>query len=196
MLGNKPVATTTPELDWRASRTMGGGAVIDSAYHEIYTVEALMGSPVRAVQARLATLKFPIDVDDTALLTFEHANGSLSTVTAAWHARAPAHRGRWVWLNGSAGALRLVYSRPAPLLRARWGRGAGRPWTPAPLPGVAPGPAGDGTGHGAFLRAAFDALERGGPRRRCGGVQARHNLAMIVAAREASAARRAVEVAA
>jgi predicted dehydrogenase len=192
MLGNKAVATTTPELDWRASRKMGGGAVIDSAYHEIYTVEALMGSPVRVVQARLATLKFPIDVDDTALLTFEHANGSLSTVTAAWHARGPAHRGRWVWINGSAGALRLVYGDPAPLSRSV-GPGGWETVDVGSLPGVAPGLAGDGTGHGAFLRAAFEALE-GGQAPPVSGAQARHNLALIVAAGEASAGRRAVEV--
>jgi hypothetical protein len=74
------------------------------------------------------------------------------------------------------------------------------------LPGVAPGLAGDGTGHGAFLRAAFEALEEGGGQGAgpqagapggalpVSGAQARHNLALIVAAGEASAGRRAVEV--
>ena len=60
------------------------------------------------------------------------------------------------------------------------------------LPGVRPGLAGDGTGHGAFLRAAFEALEGGVLP--VSGAQARHNLALIVAAGEASAGRRAVEV--
>src|SRR5205085_6787414 len=108
---------TRGDLDWRASQAAGGGALIDSSYHEIYTVETLMGSPVRSVMARLATLKFPIDVDDTALMTFEHADGRLSTVHAAWHARGPAHRGRWVWINGTRGALRIVYADPEPLAR-------------------------------------------------------------------------------
>jgi predicted dehydrogenase len=193
MLGNKPAATTTPERDWRASRRMGGGAVIDSAYHEIYTVEALMGSPVRSVEARLATLKLAVDVDDTALLTFEHANGRLSSVAAAWHARAPGHRGRWVWVNGTEGALRVVYAAPEPL--ARW-VGADRDWEPVDpgaLPGVPAGIAGDATGHAAFFRAAFEALDRGRPRP-VTGAQARHNLAIVEAARVASESRRAVEV--
>ncbi|MBI3973143.1 MAG: hypothetical protein HY332_17855 [Chloroflexi bacterium] len=39
MLANKPEETTRSERDWRASRWFGGGALIDSSYHEIYTVE-------------------------------------------------------------------------------------------------------------------------------------------------------------
>ncbi len=191
MLASKPEATTRSDLDWRASRRFGGGSLIDSAYHEIYTVEALMGSPARYVEARIATLKFPIDVDDTALLTFEHANGRLSTVLASWCARAPAHRGRWVWINGSAGAVRVVYHDQAPLACS-----CGGGWetvAPETLPGI-PAPIPDDTsGHAAFLLAAFEALERGAPLP-ITPEQARHNLAIIDAARRASAARRAVEV--
>lgn len=193
MLGNKNEATTTMELDWRASKKMGGGALIDSSYHEIYTVEHLMGSPVRYVEARLATLKFAIDADDTALMTFEHASGALSTVHAAWHARGPAHRGRWAWINGTRGALRIVYQDEAPLARST---GAGNTWQavdPGALPGARPGIVGDATGHGAFLRAAVEALEQGGPLP-VPGAQARHNLAIIDAVRRASARRRGVEV--
>jgi predicted dehydrogenase len=172
---------------------MGGGAVIDSAYHELYTVETLMGSPIRSVEARLATLKFPIDVDDTAMLTFEHANGRLSSVMAAWHARTPTLRGRWVWINGTQGALRVVYSDAEPLTRST---GAGNRWDavdPQTLPGVRPGIAKDGTGHAAFLRAAFEALEAGAPMP-VTGQQARHNIAIIEAARRASTERRAIDV--
>jgi UDP-N-acetyl-2-amino-2-deoxyglucuronate dehydrogenase len=194
MLASKPAETTRSDLDWRASRTMGGGALIDSSYHEIYTVEALMGSPVRWVEARLATLKFPaIDVDDTALMTYEHADGRLSTVHAAWHARGPAHRGRWVWINGTEGALRLVYNDPTPLTRST---GRGNTWEavdPTHLRGVRPGLADDPTGHAAFLRAAVEALAQGGPMP-ITAVQARHNLAIVEAARRASAERRGVEV--
>jgi predicted dehydrogenase len=62
------------------------------------------------------------------------------------------------------------------------------------LPGVDRPIAGDATGHANFLRAAFTALDTGGPLP-ISGAQARHNLAIIEAAREASASRRAVEVA-
>lgn len=194
MLGNKPVETTRSDLDWRASSVMGGGALIDSSYHEIYTVEALMGSPVRWVEARLATLKFPaIDVDDTALMTFEHGGGRLSTVHAAWHARGPSHRGRWVWINGTEGALRLVYSDAAPLARSTGRGGTWEPVDASDVTGVRRGIENDSTGHAAFLRAAVEALASGGPLPvTC--AQARHNLAIVEAARRASAERRAVQV--
>lgn len=194
MLAHKPEETTRSDLDWRASRAMGGGALIDSSYHEIYTVETLMGSPVKYVEARLATLRFPIDVDDTALMTFEHESGAVSQVMAAWCARGPAHRGRWVWINGTQGSVRVVYSDPSPVTVAM-GRGAR--WEPVPddtFEQVPPAIEGDASGHGAFLRAAVAALETGAPLP-VTGAQARHNLSIIEAARRASAARRAVEVA-
>ena len=193
MLANKPEETTRADRDWRASKASGGGALIDSSYHEIYTVESLMGQPVTYVEARIATLKFAIDVDDTALMTFEHADGRLSSVAASWCARTPTHRGRWVWINGTQGGVRVVYNDPAPL--SCW-EPAGNRWDsvdPASLPDVSPPVPEDRTGHAAFLRAAFQALDAGmappvTPQ------QAFHNLAIIDAARRASAERRAIEV--
>ncbi len=213
MLALKPDETTRSDLDWRASRAMGGGALIDSSYHEIYTVETLMGSPVKYVEARLATLRFPIDVDDTAMMTFEHENGALSQVTAAWGARAPGHRGRWVWINGTQGSLRVVYSDAVPVSVSRgrggkWEQLSTRAAGAEGVSGSGDGPAGaeafaqatlaidgDDTGHGAFLRAAVAALEAGAPLP-VTPAQARRNLAIIEGARRASAERRAMEVSA
>ena len=193
IMANKPEETTRADRDWRASKAAGGGALIDSSYHEIYTVETLMGAPVKYVEARVATLKFPIDVDDTALLTFEHADGRLSTVAASWCARTPTHRGRWVWINGTEGGVRVVYNDAAPL--ACWPPGASRWQTvdPSSLEDVPPPIPEDRTGHAAFLLAAFQALDIGAPLP-IAPEQAYHNLAIVDAARRASAERRAVEV--
>ena len=194
MLAQKPEETTRGDLDWRASRAMGGGALIDSSYHEIYTVEMLMGSPVRYVEARVATLRFAIDVDDTALMTFEHESGAISQVMAAWNARTPTHRGRWVWINGTEGSVRVVYADTPAVTVAR---GGGARWEPAPEEALKRMPEvmeGDGTGHGAYLRAAVAALESGGALP-VTAAMARHNLAIIEGARRASGSRRAVEVA-
>jgi predicted dehydrogenase len=193
IMGYKRDETTRGDLDWRASRAMGGGCVIDTAYHEIYTVEALVGSPVRYVEARVATLHFDIDVDDTALLLLEHANGALSTVEASWCARAPSLGGRWVTVNGPLASVRVVYSAAQPL---SWlPRRAGR-WedlAPETIEGVPPGIAEDSTGHAAFLVACIQALDAGAPPP-VSGAQGRHNLAIVEAARQSSATRRAVEV--
>ena len=192
MLANKPEEATRVEADWRNSAAAGGGALNDSSYHEIYTVETLMGSPVKWVDARIATLKFPFDVDDTALMTFEHASGALSTVQAAWCVRSPSNRGRWVSVNGTEGGVRVVINDVTPLTRAV-GEGGWEPVDPQSIPGVPPPSADDRTGHAAFLRAAYAALDAGRPMP-ITVHDARHNIAIIDAARRASAARRAVEV--
>ena len=194
MLGNKPVATTTPELDWRASREMGGGAVIDSAYHEIYTVEALMGSPVRVVAAQPGDAQVPHRRRRHRPADLRARQRAPLHVTAAWHARTPGPP-RAVGLDqrqrrGPAG--RLLRSRP-PRPR-RWGAGLGgrrRRGPPRRGAGVRRRTA---PGTGRSCGPAFEALERGRPPPPVSGAQARHNLALIVAAGEASAGRRAVEV--
>ena len=192
LMARKPDETTRPERDWRAAQRFGGGCVIDTAYHEIYTVEKLMASPVRYVEARVATLKFPIDVDDTALLLLEHANGRLSTVHASWCARSPALRGRWVVVQGTRGAVRIVYNGEVPL--AYW-RDGDTSWQQAEAEFLA-GTAAvlhDRTGHTAFFQAVAGALEAGQPMP-VTGEEARHILAIVLAAREAGRTRRAVEV--
>ena len=70
--------------DWRSRVETGGGALNDTCYHEIYLVEAMVGSPIVAVQARISTSYHAISADDLVLLTFEHANGVVSTVTTSW----------------------------------------------------------------------------------------------------------------
>ena len=54
-LFNKTDDRADPNREWRASRAAGGGAINDTAYHEIYLLETLVGSPVRYVEARVAT---------------------------------------------------------------------------------------------------------------------------------------------
>ena len=74
----------SPARIWRASKAAGGGCIGDTGYHEIYSLETLMCSPVRYVEARVQTRFFDIDVDDVALLLLEHANGAISTVSTSW----------------------------------------------------------------------------------------------------------------
>ena len=73
-----------PARIWRASKAAGGGCIGDTGYHEIYSLETLMCSPVRYVEARVQTRFFDIDVDDVALLLLEHENGAISTVSTSW----------------------------------------------------------------------------------------------------------------
>ena len=171
--------------DWRATRAAGGGCAIDTAYHEIYCVEALVGSPVARVEGRVRTVKFDIDVDDLALLLLEHEDGSVSTVTSTWCAPAfGTEAGRWCEVHGTRSSVRVYHRETEPLHVATTGGG----WRVTPLAQTH-----DPTGHLAFFDRALTAL-RTGDALPVTGIDARRNLAIIEAAREATQARKAVEV--
>ena len=187
-LFNKTDDRADPNNEWRASRAAGGGAINDTAYHEIYLLETLVGTPVRYVEARVATQHFSFDVDDLALLLLEHAGGALSTVATSWCVPGgdAGESGNLAEVHGPAGGVRVM----------RRGRGmwhyarAAREWRQAELP---PQPAWAESGHGRYFAATFEALAAGAPLP-VGGELALHNLRIIAAARRATADRRAVEL--
>ena len=187
-LFNKTDDQADPNTVWRASLAAGGGAINDTAYHEIYLLETLVGSPVRYVEARVATQHFAFDVDDLALLLLEHANGALSTVATSWCVPGgdAGESANLAEVHGPAGGVRVM----------RRGRGlwhfarSTRQWQEVAL---APQPAWAESGHGRYFAATFDALARGAPPP-VGGELALHNLRIIAAARRASAERRAVDL--
>ncbi|MCY4109679.1 MAG: Gfo/Idh/MocA family oxidoreductase [Chloroflexi bacterium] len=71
--------------DWRTrTSTGGGGALIDNAYHSLYSAAAYMGSPVTEVYARLGTFVRDIEVEDTVVTTLTHSNGGTSQILIGW----------------------------------------------------------------------------------------------------------------
>ncbi len=187
-LFNKTDDRADPKREWRASRAAGGGAINDTAYHEIYLLETLVGSPVRYVEARVATAHFAFDVDDLALLLLEHEDGALSTVSTSWC--VPGGDG------GETANLAEVHGPNGGVRVMRRGRGLWQyarstaQWQEVALP---PQPAWAESGHARYFAATFDALARGVPPP-IGGAQALHNLRIVAAARRATAERRAVDL--
>ena len=191
-LFNKTDDQADPDTVWRASPAAGGGAINDTAYHEIYLLETLVGSPVRYVEARVATQHFAFDVDDLALLLLEHEGGALSTVATAWCVPGGGGGGdagesaNLAEVHGPAGGVRVM----------RRGRGLWqyqrdtRQWRELALP---PRPAWAESGHGHYFAATFEALAADAPPP-IGGELARHNLRIIAAARRATTERRAVDL--
>jgi len=186
-IGQKTEDQVDPEHIWRASRAAGGGAIRDTAYHEIYLVEALVGSPVQWVEARVQTLFYDIDVDDAALLLLEHESGAVSTVSTSWGApgAGAGETGTLCEVHGLDGSLRVVNRGRALHRYLR----ADRQWAHIDL-----GPEEEPTsGHGAYFVAALTALARGEPPP-VTGAEARHNLEIIEAACRATELRRAIEI--
>ena len=178
---------------WRAQKSSGGGCLIDSCYHEIYSVESLVGSPIRWVEARVKTAYFGIDVDDLALLLCEHENGAVSTILSSWFTAVP-DGGRWCEAHGPGGSLRVNHRADDPV---RFYSSAEGKWRSVEVPGIHADPAlvqPRVTGHLGYFEATADALVAG-KTVPVTGAHALHNLAIIEAARKATADRRAVEVA-
>ena len=193
-LFNKTDDRADPNREWRASRAAGGGAINDTAYHEIYLLETLVGSPVRYVEARVATQHFAFDVDDLALLLLEHENGSLSTVATSWC--VPGGGGAAGGDAGESANLAEVHGPAGGVRVMRRGRGLWQyarstpQWQEVALP---PQPTWAESGHARYFAATFDALARGAPPP-IGGEAALHNLRIVAAARRATAERRAVDL--
>ena len=187
-LYNKTDDRTDPNNEWRASRAAGGGAINDTAYHEIYLLETLVGAPVRYVEARVATQHFAFDVDDLALLLLEHEGGALSTVATSWCVPGgdAGESANLAEVQGPAGGVRVMRRG-----RGLWQYARGtRQWREVALP---PQPSWAESGHGRYFAATFEALAAGAPPL-IGGELALHNLRIVAAARRASAERCAVEL--
>ena len=177
----------SPARIWRASKAAGGGCIGDTGYHEIYSLETLMRSPVRYVEARVQTRFFDIDVDDVALLLLEHENGAISTVSTSWGmvGGGAGELGNLCEVHTRGDCLRVV-GRGRALHRFSRETGA---WSEIPLDVTDR----NVTGHADYLTATFAALAAGDPPP-ITAARAYHNLSIIEAARRATQARRAIDL--
>lgn len=176
-----------PNSVWRASKAAGGGCIGDSAYHEIYLIETMIGSPVRYVEARVQTKFFDFDVDDVAFLLFEHENGAISTVSTSWG------------MPGGDQSTCEVYTRTHAIRIVGRGRElryldkADRRWQPVDLDHGLDNDALSRAGHANYFATTFKALAEGNSPP-ITAEHARHNLSLIHAAHQATTQRRAIDV--
>ena len=172
-----------PALAWRASKAAGGGCINDTAYHEIYSLQSLMRSPIQYVEARVRTIRLDLDVDDVALLLCEHENGALSTMERSWCARSPNQHFCEVHTNKGSFWLNIRKDEPEGYRRST----ADGEWQTVGLPSFGL------TTHGAYFSESFNALAKG-KQLPVTGYDGRNILAIIEAARKASDARKAVDL--
>ena len=179
----------TPAFAWRASKAKGGGCIIDTSYHEIYSVCTLMQSPVRYVEARVQTLRFDIDVDDLAMLLCEHENGGITTVSGAWC--VPSTDSGWCEMHAENGSLRVRHRVNVADALRRFTRADG--WKQLELAEFNEAEQSDASGHVRYFTETFNALAADTPLP-VPAEKAYHNLAIIEAARKATTERRAIEI--
>ena len=182
-----------PETVWRSRASAGGGCISDTAYHEIYTLERMMGSPIRYVEGRLRSNLLSLDVDDLAALLFEHENGAVSTLSTSWGTTTvgPDETNNLAEVHSRDRAIRIDRRGRRVFERGREDDG----WTEYEIPSY------DGlsneemsrVGHAGYFAQVFQAMDEGYPLPTTVD-DARHNLAIIEGARRASETRSAIDV--
>ena len=93
--------------------TSGGGTLLDNGCH-MFDLARYFGGNVAEVYARSATLKFDIEVEDTALVSLAFESGALGSVENAWTATG------WeegFWIYGTRGALEYTNRWGTPQLK-------------------------------------------------------------------------------
>ena len=169
--------------DWRTqSAAGGGGPLIDNGYHQVYRAVDYMDSPIVSVFARISRNVQSIEVEDTALVLFEHASGATTSLQVGWC--APAGSVRVEEIFGATGQLRLGGDSPVSL----WTRDSAA-WVVVPVRQEGP----DELGFPQLVAAFIAAVQQDGPVPVTAGAS-RHVLAAVAAAYESGRSGRPVDV--
>lgn len=154
--------------------TAGGGTLLDNGCH-LADLALYLGGPVASVYARLATLKYDVEVEDTAHASLEFESGALGIIETAWTATG------WeegFWLHGTEGALECTNRYGPPTLRHLFRQSPGGSWDATDVAEYR------FSGHGPHVRnvMAFVAAVKGEGPVVCTGRDGREAVRLILAA--------------
>lgn len=167
-----------PSFATRASS--GGGTLLDNGCH-LMDLARFFGGRVDEVYARTASLQYPVEVEDTAVVSLRFADGALGTVETAWTATG------WeegFWIYGTEGALECTNRFGPAVLRHSYRASPGTTWGETDV--TTYGFAGDGP-HSRHL-AAFLAAVRGEGPVACTGEDGREAVRLILTAYHSASA--------
>lgn len=102
----------------------GGGTLLDNGCH-LADLANFFGGQVEEVFARIATLRYAVEVEDTAHISLRYDGGALGVIETAWTATG------WeegFWIYGSDGALESTNRYGPPTLRHSYRGTAGGTW--------------------------------------------------------------------
>ncbi len=170
-LGGSHVVGRGVSQQWRTeAQAGGGGPLIDNGYHQVYTALNYVGSPAVRVYARIGRYVQDIEVEDTALVLIEHANGATTSLQVGWSALAGGTSVNEIL--GTEGQIRFGGEAPVSV----WRKGTGE-WTHPPVDTEGP----DELGLPVAVRRFVEAIEndREVP---VSAAEGRHVLAIVLAA--------------
>lgn len=102
----------------------GGGTLLDNGCH-LADLARLLGGEVANVFARTPTLKFDVEVEDTAHASLLFESGAIGVIETAWTATG------WeegFWVQGTEGALEYTNRAATPTLRHLYRQSPGSSW--------------------------------------------------------------------
>jgi predicted dehydrogenase len=94
----------TYRATWRSEAKLGGrGCLLDNGYHQIYSAERIVGSPIVSAYARIERYNRDYSVEDTAAVLLRHRNGATTSLLVGWSVSAG---GQWVFeVHGTLGSI-------------------------------------------------------------------------------------------
>ncbi|RKU11125.1 hypothetical protein C6502_08990 [Candidatus Poribacteria bacterium] len=169
---------------WRTqAKAGGGGPLIDNGYHQVYTALNYVGSPAVRVYARIGRYVQDIEVEDTALVLIEHANGATTSLQVGWSALAGGTSVNEI--IGTEGQIRFGGGE-APV--AVWRKATGE-WTHPSVDTEGP----DELGLPVAVRCFVEAIENDG-KVPVSAAEGRHVLAIVLGAYQSGQSGEVVEV--
>lgn len=165
-------ATVGPTFAVRS--VSGGGTLLDNGCH-LADLARYLGGDVRSVYARTATLKYSIEVEDTAHASLEFTSGALGVIETGWTATG-WEEGFWVY--GTEGSLESTNRYGPPTLRHSFRESPGGTWDKTDLAEYT------FTGAGPHVRhvLAFVSAVRGDGPVVCSGEDGREAVRLILGA--------------
>lgn len=157
----------------------GGGTLLDNGCH-LFDLARFFGGDVREVFARMATLKFGTEVEDTAVCSLVLTSGALASVETAWTATG------WeegFWLYGTQGAIECTNRLGPARLRFVHREGGYGDWGGVDETGYSF--ATPGNGHARSVAHFVASIERGLPVV-CSGEDGRESVRLVLGAYESA----------
>ena len=178
-------AATVPP-SFRTRGVAGGGTLLDNGCH-LFDLARYLGGPVAEVFARVGTLKFDIELEDTAIASLRFSSGALGEVETAWTATG-WDEGFWVY--GTLGALEYSVRSGRAILRHVFRGSPDSGWADPDVEAWEPA---GGSSHSAHV-AAFVAAIRGERDVICSGEDGLEAVKLVLASYESAAAGRPVNL--
>lgn len=152
----------------------GGGTLLDNGCH-LFDLARYLGGEVRDVFARIATLKFNVEVEDTAIASIGFTSGAMGQIEVAWTATGWQEA---FWVYGTEGSVECDNRIGSNILTHRYRRSREMTWDGTDVATYDLRGGSSHTGHVANFLAAIEGTRPSV----CSGADGREAVRLVLAA--------------